>query len=590
MGFEQGLQAGLSISRNGSALETQATNRQLGRSREKRAGINDARRQKQRELTNLQTYGVQADGSYTARGTQLLQNKSEQALIKHQQNQVQMQANSLQQEAMKELMAQNKELQVKNDQVTDRLVTEDMTKGIVALTEGKFKDAEKILNLNPDLKDRLAKVGINDVQPVDWTRDTQLYADLPNFKMDKILNDTELIKGAGSEEEIAQRLKERQVKLNALNSSFFKAKNNKGEWELHSTEELFQRSNTKKYVSDETYTKAQKRFMKAGAILKYTVLSDADIELEAKQKELAGKTASISIDAIEEMVAKDMSPAEILTKLRGGTPAKSTEQKVDEARKVAQAKAEVRAKAKAEELKVGHEQAIRIVEGEDLADSVKDKLLRGEPLDTKTRVEFLEIEKMVKKKLGTKAYMYIGKKIGKSKENLGATTRILTIADKLISKGVDTKLDLEMADAFKVTKDVNGKTQVAVKFKSALGMALAKFIKSISGAAASDAERTFLKEVMQGGTYASINGIIASIEEFRLGEVRDSKSALETYKTSGFLSTWANEGKALAPYYKPFSLNVTKKTTTNTKGSSHSSNTPKPKAKAGSLSHFNGAD
>jgi hypothetical protein len=547
MGFGEGLQQGLAISRNGSALKTQAQSRKLAGNRDKRAEVAQARKQRQLDLTNKINYGVNADGSFDARGQMMLDNKGQQAQLTHNQNQMMLEQQKLQQQLI--------EATQKNQELEDRQVTVDMTTGITQLAQGNFADVDKILTNNPALKQRLAQIGITDIAPVDWARDKDLYGQLPNFNVEPLLNDEDLVSGV-EEIDIAQKLKEKQAKMRALDGSFFKARNKQGKWVLHSTEELIHRSNTKQYMTTSSYDKLAKVFQKRQSILKGTVISDEELELKAKQAKASGVQADLQVeqgtallDKLTRMKEEGATSEEILSAI----PSKDTNSRKytpEEIKANEEVKAEVRLKTARELRKIKSEGAVTY-ESIKLGTEIADKIVSGEvePKDTDMKL-LKEIELNSKNIEGNKVSMEVSKNLNKSLKVLDVTDKAIQSL-KSLAKTANTAPEREFIKLSKYyvgnDKDTKEKLDM-IKVSSTVGMVVARFIKSMSGTAVTESERAFLTTLVQGGNHVSTTTMMQAINEFRKVELDSAKVSVDSYKANDFLYSYVKNSNRLKKY------------------------------------------
>ena len=567
MSFESGLQAGLQASSHWNSLQNSQTNRDLAKTREKRASQQqkynnnrtdrlDARRKRLEELNNFHKYGLNPDGTYTERGINMQKELANNQYMRTYYSEIS-------REQIEALQQENIALNNKVQEQSDRVVTEDMTKGIVALAQGNFSDVESILKLNPELRDRLTQIGIQDISPIDWKRDKALYENLPNFNLESIVDDTSLVQGATTAEEIATRLQEREVKLNALNSTFFKAKNRQGEWEIHSTEELIHRSNTKKYMSTKSYSDIQKRMAKIGGILKGIVISDADLELQAKQKELQIKTIDMQLATITELLESGVPSSEILSKIKGGSQPKSLEDKklekealdsisIKTAKAKEQAKIEVKNKLNSKDNDI-------LVNGAEVAEEVAKKIESNIPIDKDTKKQLLRVEKVARRTLGAKADVTLNKDYRSGINTVSGVNSILKKIDALRDKGVKSRAEVALNKLLSVVNDPSNKSLEITELTTAVGNAVALYIKSISGAAVTDSERKALTKVMIGGNINSLQSMKSALMEFSRGVFRGLDNTVEEYKRKNLLYTWSQQKENVQKQrntFNAFSLNV----------------------------------
>lgn len=454
----------------------------------KRAGDAEARRARQAELENrIRGYVKDENGNYVpdARG--------------------QLAEESQQNELEKKVIFQDQQLELMKQEVQQQqsvINTRDMTESLLSAIQGRPQDAQKIINRNPKLRGTLQRLGVNQVAPVDWRNDKELYEHIGNLHL------------------TPQDLQD-EKKLNALNSIFMKVQKPNGEWYITSTEQLLHESNTKRYMTSKEVSALEDRVMKLGAVLKGTVLTDEEIEAKRTKAGEVGATSDYKT-----VVANESKDA-LVSWLEANPDKTINDYKAQQAQQQAEAKQagkeegktvedtnidfnEVKNTTKFEEkdyeylygndLKPDGTPKKKFAysnEARNLAKDMEFALNNGKlALSEKDQRDMIEGVDIIQN--FTKAQKLFAKVESKSAlSKFAAKAKSYLNDDKSKNDDNDTKINriYSMAD-------------------TSLKAAIAKYVKLMSGAAVTDAEKQFFIDIISGGEYASGSELYARLLSF----------------------------------------------------------------------------
>jgi len=448
-------------------------------------------------------------------------------------------------------------LSLQNQMIADQLASSGMTSFTEHLASGNPNDAQKVVDNNPILKERLAKsFNFQRVTTLDPEHDKDLLAKNGVYvDPQAILSDP----------------KKRQ----AFNSMFAKGIKSDGSVDLIHTPSLVKETNYKQYVPEYRYQDMATVFNNVSDILKGHVKTQAEIEAEAlhrqaqNQANRASYAKSLYSESITGQRLKDMNTyfadnpnatlddyarhrAEQDAKAQsGGGTAQTTDPlkaqkietekarraKIEEDIKLKKEKFELDKKRQLEEAKIAKEKALAKAKKEantpdefekakvkiERVDGIYKKLIDGKPLTTEDKAHIiadakkipasLKIPAETKKKINERINVVESsaqavKLLNSGKIDANAVSNTISAVKKYISSEKIGK------DKYKISLSEMNEADKNLLMRSKIGRSLVLYIKSISGAAVTNEEYDRLNSLMTGGNNADIHTLSMLFNSF----------------------------------------------------------------------------
>jgi len=413
----------------------------------------------------------------------------------------------LQKEALlqKQLEAQNQQIQA----MQSKFNADGITNILHSVIQGDWKDAYNTWNNTPGLKESIANApSLNavDIAPVNYNDP----------------NDVEQLKSIG-----ITNLNDKEVQ-DALNSSFMKVQGKDGKWRVTPVDSIVKETNTWNMFStkqQEDYTK-RAQYINSVLIGKNPELAARQDEVNIKMDELKTKDTELKLSDAEKWLLANPDKTYTDYKNQGKTTSSASLKDEYANLQVAKAKGEL---DKDNEIRLqvldklfstdSDEKKKILTKGLEIVDKYKDNLF-NKPISKEDVITAKLYADQSSMKVDTKTSKELKDQYNVLRNGKRLYDEVSALKDEELSRGIyDTGLQ-KVKQLFSDNKfnsnspEEKAKILKSIDMNTKLGMFLAKYIKSISGAAVSDNEFARLRDLFSGSILNNTQTLKAGVTTF----------------------------------------------------------------------------